>query len=150
MSLFAYLIFFYGVLSFLTFIQAFIECKNKKNAFGTANVACQIYGSFVWADHVVFGLFWTGVSIIVLFLQDWLLFLLVISLFWLVRSIGETIYWFLMQFVPRRGNEPQKFWFYKYFHNDSVWFINQIVWQCTTVVTTITTIYLSYLWIHTL
>ena len=142
------LIALFGIVSFFTFLKAFFECKNKKNAFGTPYKVCELYGSFVWADHVVFGFFWTVVSIIVLILQDWILFLLTVSLFWLVRSIGETIYWFLQQFAPRKGNEPKKFWSYPIFHNDSIWFVNQIAWQCTTVITLITSIYLSVLWVR--
>lgn len=145
-----YLIALFGSISLLTFFQAFFECKNKKNSFGTANLVCQFYGSFVWADHVVFGLFWAGVSLIVLVLQDWLLFLLILSVFWLVRSVGETIYWFLQQFSPRKNVTPQKFWTYKYFHNDSVYFVAQITWQCVTIITMISTLYLSVLWIDSL
>lgn len=139
-----------GSISFITFLKALKECKDNNNSFGRPYRLCEIYGSFVWADHVVFGLFWTIVTVIVLLLQDFLLFFLIISVFWLVRSIGETIYWFLQQFHPRKGNDPQKFIFYKLFKNDSVWFVNQIAWQCITVITFITTLYLSYLWITSL
>lgn len=149
-SLQNFLIALVGIVAFLTFLKALLECAHRDNAFGTPYKVCELYGSFVWADHVVFGLFWIGVSIVVLLLQDWLLFLLIISTFWLVRSIGETIYWFFQQFIPRKGNDPKKFWYYFLFRNDSVWFVNQIAWQCTTVITLITTIYLSTLWIGTL
>ncbi len=141
---------FFGVFSFFTFIKAIRECKDNDNAFGRPYRLCEIYGSFVWADHVVFGFFWVIISGIVLLLQDFLLFLLIASVFWLVRSIGETIYWFLQQFHPRKGNDPKKFIFYPIFKNDSVWFINQIAWQCVTVLTFMTTLYLSYLWIKSL
>jgi len=107
----------------------------------------EVLGGFVWGDVVVFGLFWFLVSIAVLYLQDWILFLLIVSLFWLVRSLGETIYWLNQQFTPRSNNHPKQYLATKIFKNDSVWFAHQIFWQCVTVVTIITSIYLAKLWL---
>jgi hypothetical protein len=137
----------FGIISFVTLLKALFECRIKRNAFGKVYKGCDIYGSFVWADHIVFGAFWTIVSLITVILQDSLLFLLTFSVFWLVRSIGETIYWFLQQFAPRKGNEPEKFLINYVIRGEATWFVNQIAWQCITVVTFITTIYLSYQWL---
>lgn len=138
----------YGIISLIGFFLALQECKTKKRAYNHPPKIYGFFGAFVWADLVMFGLFWTFVSGISLILNDWILFLLSISLFWLVRSIGETLYWFHQQFTPRTGNEPEKFWFHRIFHNDSVWFIYQIYWQCITVVTIITSLYLGSLWVR--
>jgi len=54
---------------------------------------------FVWGDAVIFGLFWTVALIVAWVLKDWYLFLLIVSVFWVVRSLGETIYfsWLWLQ-----------------------------------------------------
>lgn len=119
--------------------------SGKKNAFGlTPHLLA--YGVFVWGDAVIFGLFWFLVSIVILVIQDWILFLLLVSVFWVVRSLGESIYWLNQQFSSLNRNPPEKTRLYSYFHSDSVWFIHQIVWQCITVISVISTIYLSKKW----
>jgi hypothetical protein len=142
------LIAIFGLLSLLLTVKAYFECRHKKNSFGLTSKVCNIYGSFVWADHLVFGLFWTIVSLVTFLLGDWLLFLLIVSVFWLVRSVGETIYWFLQQFVPRSGNDPKNLWVSRIVQRDAAWFVHQIFWQCISVITLVTTIYLSFLWLH--
>ena len=137
----------WGIISFALFVKGFKESKDKKNAYGLTPFLL-LFGAFVWGDAVVFGAFWTLVSVAVFFLNDWVLFLLVISVFWVVRSIGETIYWFNQQFSKVNRNPPEKNWMYKYFHNDSVWFIHQIGWQCVTVISIIFSIYFANFWLQ--
>lgn len=137
----------YTIGAFIGFVKGFIESKNNKNSLGLTYVF-RIYGAFVWADIVVFGLFWTIAGIVSLLLNSGVLFLLIASLFWLVRSIGETIYWFLQQFSKINRNPPQNFVLYPIFHNDSVWFVYQIFWQCMTVVFILTTLYLAKAWLQ--
>jgi ABC-type branched-subunit amino acid transport system permease subunit len=108
------------------------------------------FGIFVWGDAVIFGLFWFLSSFVTFLLHDWILFLLIISTFWVVRSLGETIYWLLQQFSQINRNPPHKLLGYKIFKNDSIWFIYQIVWQSLTVFSTISTIYLAHRWLNTL
>jgi hypothetical protein len=136
-----------SVLSGIGFVWALQQCWKKNRSFSHPPKIYGFFGAFVWADLVVFGLFWALAGIASLLLNDWILFLLITSLFWLVRAIGETMYWFNQQFTPRPGNEPEKFWFHKFFHNDSVWFVYQIYWQCVTVVTILTSLYLAKLWL---
>lgn len=136
----------YSLLSLAVFAKGFYECKFRKNAFGLTPYLF-FFGIFVWGDVVVFGLFWTGVSLTSLILNDWILFLLVISVFWVVRSLGETIYWFNQQFTGLNKNPANKLPLYSIFENDSVWFIYQIFWQCVTVVSIIFSIYFTKLWL---
>ena len=105
------------------------------------------WGAFVWGDAVVFGLFWAGVLVITYLLQDLLLLGLLTAIFWLVRSLGETIYWFNQQFSTVERNPPEKLPFYSLFKNDSVWFIYQIVWQCVTVMAIFFSVWLFHLWL---
>lgn len=140
------IIFAYGLVSFLAFLKGLYDTRNKKNAFGLTPYL-SILGIFVWGDAVVFGLFWTLISIISLFLKDWYLFLLIISVFWLVRSLGETIYWLNQQFSKINRNPPEKLFGYFFFQNDSIWFAYQIYWQCVTIVSVVFTIYFANLWL---
>lgn len=106
------------------------------------------WGAFVWGDIVVFGPFWGLVLTICFFLQDCLLLALLISIFWLVRSLGETIYWFNQQFTSLKRNPPEKMPGYTLFKNDAIWFVYQIVWQCLTVITIFTTVWFFKLWLN--
>lgn len=136
----------FSLLSFFTSVYGFYQCKHKKNAYG-ATYPLFILSTYVWGDAFIFGLFFAFSGIVTLFLNDWIMFLLIISIFWLVRSVGETIYWFLEQFATKHRNPYERLPFYKFFHNDSIWFIFQICNQCITVITIITTVYLFHIWL---
>ncbi len=127
-------------------IKAYFECKYKKNAFKDTPFLFPL-GSFVWADQLVFGLLWSGIASFSLLTSNWLTFLLATSLFWLTRSVGETIYWLNQQFSTVKRNPPEKYFLFKVFHNDSVWFVYQIFWQCIAVVTILTSLYLGKRWL---
>lgn len=137
---------FWSISSLVLSVYGFHQSKNKKNAYGLTPTLF-IYGIFVWGDAAVFGFFWSITSLTVLFLNDWILFLLILSTFWVVRSLGETIYWFNQQFSPIKRNPPKNLPGYKYFNDDSIWFIYQIIMQCICVISIIFTIYLAKIWI---
>jgi hypothetical protein len=136
----------YALINLVVFAKGFYESKVKKNACGPTR-PLSLLGIFFWGDAVIFGLFWFFSSIVALLLNDWYLFLLVVSVFWVVRSLGETIYWFNQQFSTINRNPPEKLLFYSIFHNDSVWFIHQIIWQCITVASIIFSLYFGRLWL---
>lgn len=140
---------FFALLNAVLFSKAYIETKHHKNAFGLTRHLFFI-GAFVWADVVVFSPFWIIASTIPIYLKSWTVFLLIVSVFWLVRSIGETLYWFHQQFSPINRNPIETLPLKSVFHNDSIWFVHQIFWQCITVLTIITTIYLSWSWLQQL
>jgi hypothetical protein len=141
----------FGILSTTTFLYAFWKVYKHDLAYAdTPWWYHTLFTSFVWADHIVFGVFWAMISIAILYLNDWILFLLLLSFFRLVRSTGEVLYWFLEQFAVGHHNPPQKFWLYKIFHNDSVWFVLQIINQCWMVIFGITTLFLANLWLKSL
>lgn len=142
------IIFLYASINFLVFLKGFYESKYKKNAY-CLTPCLFILGIFAWGDAVIFGLFWFLSSLVSYLLNDWLLFLLIISVFWVIRSLGETIYWLNQQFSSKiyDWNKPENLPGHSVFHNDSVWFIYQITWQCITIVSVITTIYLANLWL---
>ena len=137
----------FSLFNLLVFFKAFYECKYKKNAFGLTRPLVVI-GAFVWGDAVVFGPFWLASSLISWLLQDWYLFLLIMAIFWTVRSLGEVIYWLNEQFSTLRRNPIETLPWQSIFHNDSVWFIHQIIWQCMLVISLVLTIYLSHMWLQ--
>ncbi len=144
------IIIIYGSLAFIAFITSIYACAFKKKAYQDTPLWGLLFTGFVQADNVYIGFFWVCVSLVTLVLNDWLLFLLILSYFWLVRSVGETLYWFLQQFHPRGGNPPEKFWIHKVVKNDSVWFMNQIYWQLMTVITIIASLYITHIWLKTI
>lgn len=141
-SLFLVSFFLYSLISFFVGL-----IKSKSGNTNGETPYLFFIGAFVWADAVVLGLFWSLAALLVLILQDWLLFWLIVSVFWMVRSFGEIIYWLNQQFSSKNRNPPQKFWLYKFFPNDSVWFVIQVYWQCIMVVSIIVSVYLFSIWL---
>ncbi len=140
----------YGLYSFVGFLLAYYKCKYKKLTH-TKVPSYWLNGSFVWSDQVVFGAFWALISIATILLQDWVLFLLVTSLFWAVRSWGEAVYWFNQQFSTVNRNPVKDYPTLKsIFHNDSFWWVFQIYWQCLLVVSIILSLYFGKLWLGSL
>ncbi|HVZ67281.1 MAG TPA: hypothetical protein VG917_03395 [Patescibacteria group bacterium] len=135
----------YGSFSFSGFLLGLKNCVKKKNPYGLTK-PYNLIGSFVWADAIVFGLFWTMVSIASILLSNWLLFLLTQSIFWLIRSIGETIYWFNEQFAVKNRNPVHTLWHSKIFPGSSSYIASQIFWQCIAVITSITSLFLIKVW----
>ncbi|MBI4028958.1 MAG: hypothetical protein HY376_01205 [Candidatus Blackburnbacteria bacterium] len=105
-------------------------------------------GAFVWADVVIFGLFFGVSTAVILYLNNWNLFLVFYSIFWTIRSFGESVYWFNQQFSTVNRNPGKNQWPYFFFKDEyTVWFVYQIMWQCVCVVSTILAIYFTYQWL---
>jgi len=138
----------FALFSLVGFISGIKQTTFKKRAYRQTFIF-NLVGAFVWADTVIFGPFWALVSLFCLLTKDWLLFLLIISVFWAVRSLGEIVYWLNQQFSGFNRNPPENFRLYPLFKNDSIWFIYQIFWQCVLVITIITSLYLAHLWLKT-
>lgn len=124
------LVFLFGLYSLSGFL---LGLKHRKNPLSLCNTFNPI-GAFVWVDAVVFGLFFSLVSLFCLVFSQWMLFLLITSVFWTVRSIGEQIYWFHEQFASKHRNSPHTLWPYRWFKGEEVWIVMQIFWQCVAVV----------------
>lgn len=135
------ILFFFAISGLMAFLKGYFEVRQRKNCFGLAGV-WSFLGIFVWGDAIVLGLFWAIIGFIFLLLGDWYLFLLTVSIFWAVRSSGEVVYWLNEQFALKHRNPPESLWLYKFFRNDSVWFIYQIYWQCVLVIAIVASVYL--------
>lgn len=140
------LIYSYLLSSLLFLIKALYEIKNKKRVYGLTPYLFFL-GAFVWGDLLVLGPFWIITTLFVLILDDWYLFLLTISIFWSVRSLGETIYWLNEQFAGKNRNPPHTLNFHKLINSDAIWFVYQLFWQCILVVSIISSIYMANLWL---
>lgn len=132
--------------SLAIFLYSLHQTKTKKNSFGETPYLFPL-GIFVWADGVIIGLFWSLISFTVYLLRNWKLFLLIFSLFWFVRSLGETIYWLNQQFSPLNRNPPSSLRFHQIFHNDSIWFAYQVFWQCLSVISGVLSVYFGAVWL---
>ena len=139
----------FAVYAFSATAFGYRQCKYFKNAFRLTPQYFPL-GAFAWGDAVVFGLFWLVTCFITLFMGDWLLFLFTVSVFWFVRSIGETMYWFHQQFSPMQRNNLTAMPGYTIFHDDSLWFVYQIVAQCIAVVSSISSLYFGVSWVRSL
>ncbi len=126
--------------SLVCFYKGFRSTYYKKNPYGLTPWF-NILGAFVWADAAVFGVFFLGAAIVSLVLNSVLIFLLIFSVFWVIRSVGEQIYWFLEQFAVKHRNEPKTLTLHKYFPGDSIWVYYQIFWQCISVIAIISSVY---------
>jgi hypothetical protein len=135
----------FTLFNFLLFLKAYQKCKNKNSYQLTKSLFW--LGMFVWGDALIFSLFWMTASIASIVIGNLYLFCLIVSLFWVVRSLGETIYWFNQQFSTVRREPPEKVEFYSFVKNDSVWFIQQIKDQCITVVSLVASIYFAHMWL---
>lgn len=56
-------------------------------------------GAFVWEDIFVFGILHAGLAFISLIINNTDFWLISFLVFWIVRSAGETLYFFLEQFL---------------------------------------------------
>lgn len=136
----------YGLASLWAAYLGYRHAIIKRNVFGLTPYLNWM-GIFVWGDAVVIGTFGTIAAVGLLILGDWWLFILLLGVFWVVRSGGEIIYWLNQQFSTVERNPPINLSGYKWFPNDSLWFIYQLLWQGMLIVAIVATIYAANQWI---
>ena len=142
-----YMMVAYGIFSLMVFVKGVFESIKKKNPYGQTTLLFWM-GIFVWGDAVILGLFWTLSALITYLLKDWYLFLLIISVYWTVRSLGERIYWLNHQFTLKDNSNFYKGLIgYGFFKNNAILFVYQVFLQCITVISIITTIYFAKFWL---
>lgn len=95
------------ILGFALF-QLFLFHHSYKRVFHSKNKITFIYswgfifGAFVWEDLLIFSLFHLAASLITLLSHDLRIGALFICVFWVIRASGETLYFFLQQFIVRK------------------------------------------------
>jgi len=128
------------IYSFIGFFHGVNKCR-QKNSYGISHFYLPL-GAFVWIDAVIISAFWIITSLCSLLLNDWFLFLLIVSLFWIVRSCGEILYWIHEQFATIHLNKPKDLYLSRFFEGDSVWVAYQLFWQCFLVLDLFFLVYL--------
>ena len=128
----------YGIVSLAAFIKGFWEVKYNTNRHGLTPFG--LLGIFVWTDAVVIGLFWVLASVFVLLVDDWAVGLLILFLYWVVRSAGEALYWMLQQFADKKLDKPEDVPWHSLFPGQSVFIAQQIWWQMVLVVSLFATV----------
>lgn len=127
----------------ITLVLAVRQCRGKNNPFGLTNWLWPM-GAFVWGDVLVLAIFWIIASLVAFFVDSTLLFWLIFSVFWVVRSAGEVIYWFLEQFSAKVRNKPTDLLGHSFVNgSEAIWFIYQVFWQCVLVVALIASVWLG-------
>jgi len=132
----------------IIFAQAINQTRNG-NVFRETHHLSWL-GIFVWGDALIIAPFWILASFIGLLNQNGNLFFLVGSLFWVIRSLGEVMYWLNQQFSNQKRNPPEKLFFYNFINSDAIWFIYQVFWQCIFVFVVIGSIFFGWRWIGSL
>lgn len=80
------------------FITSLIKVRQSSEEFGFIYQWAFWVGAFVWEDLMVFSAYHALVVLITFFAQDLRVGLLMVGIFWIVRSSGEALYFFLQQF----------------------------------------------------
>ena len=140
-SLFMFLIGLYGIGATIIWIWGIRQTCFCKNPYGLTQLLAP-YGIFVWGDAVMIGFFWMIVTAVSIWLQNMQLFFIVMCVFWMVRSAGEIMYWFLQQFAETKRDKPESLWCHSLFPGESIWFAYQLFWQLVLVVSSVCLIYL--------
>lgn len=110
------------------------QIYKQNNFFGLCPLLLP-FGAFVWIDGVILCAFWIVFLGITLVVSSWKFFFLVYGVFWMVRSLGEIIYWIHEQFAVHHRNLPHTLGLaYKLFPNESVWIVMQLFWQIVLIV----------------
>lgn len=135
-----------AVISFLLALLALYEISLGKFAeYGPMTMWFGLlYGAFCWGDLFVFSILWTIISLILLRIKNSRYFWIALFSFWLIRSLGETNYWFLQQFHPETIPWPQMFervWIFKNLTDPQFWVFYQIRQQSAAVLSLFGLIY---------
>lgn len=89
----------YGLLNFILIFVSYFQIRKNPKSYTFFWYLAFFNGAFIWEDFFIFSILHTvGVSIS-LILADTKIWLLFMASFWLIRSLGETLYQFLEQFI---------------------------------------------------
>lgn len=132
-----------SIVGLAIFVVSLYQSKYKNNPYGLTGLLLPL-GIFVWGDGVVFGLFWFLAGLVSLLISIDNLFYLIFVLFWIVRSAGEVLYWFLQQFSTIERDPPHTLRLSSIFPGKSIWFAYQIIWQCVLIIFLAALFYILY------
>lgn len=102
------------------------------------------FGSFIWGDLFVFSLLWFLLLCVLSKVKNVQYYFLALYSFWLIRSTGETFYWFSQQFSQIINPWPN---YYPHisivntFTPKEIWVVHQLLWQSISIASLIGLIY---------
>lgn len=92
------ILFFFGLLFILLFALSWKQVHSSGDSYGFIYRWAFWLGSFVWEDVLVFSAYHSLIVLFTYLSHDLRVGLLMIAVFWAVRSAGEALYFFLQQF----------------------------------------------------
>ncbi len=95
---------FFTILFVFLLIISFLKIRNSKKSFQFIYSWAWPLGAFVWEDLFIFSLLGLIITSIVSLTNDARIGYLFFLVFWIVRSGGESLYFFLQQFF-----EPKQY-----------------------------------------
>lgn len=127
-----------AIISFLFTCVALIEVlRGNFSGFDPEIFVFGIFfGAFIWGDLLIFALLWFFLYLILARIKNSYYFFLAFYSFWLIRSIGETVYWFTQQFSQIVNPWPNYYphiLFLSSLTAKEIWVFHQLIWQslCT-------------------
>ncbi len=125
-------------------VLAILSFINVRNSGSEVEFILWAYplGAFVWEDLLVFSAANVIACIFVTFIKDFRYIFIYFLSFWLIRSIGETFYWFLQQFCTSTMYPHDQYDWDRNsilssligdLSNQKYFILNQISWQIVTV-----------------
>ncbi len=106
------------------------------------------FGSFIWGDLFIFSLLWFVLCIMLLKAKNPRYFWIALCSFWLIRGVGETLYWFVQQFSPDHQpwiNYYPRIFFLDHLKPEEIWVFHQVIWQAITILSLFGLIYTTIL-----
>lgn len=80
------------------FALAYRRVRHSAETYGFIHYWGGFLGAFIWEDLMIFSIFFMLTALLVGAIQNIRVGLLLLASFWIVRSAGETFYFFLQQF----------------------------------------------------
>lgn len=96
-------VYFLAVIFMFSASISFKKIHRSGDKFGFLHPWGWPIGAFVWEDLFVFSLFAFIASYITIVTGDIRIGYLFFCMFWVIRSAGETLFFFLEQFIPENG-----------------------------------------------
>ena len=93
-----WIILIFGLIHLLLSCIAFFHIRNSDDKIGFVYRCAFLLGDFIWEDVFVFSGFTFLVAMFLLVVHDIRFGLVIFAIFWIVRCMGETLYFFFQQF----------------------------------------------------
>lgn len=93
------LIFIWGLVNLFLSLFSISKIRNNKDKCDFIWWWASPSGAFVWEDMFVFGMLHSGLAFYSVLINNPEFWLISFLIFWIVRSAGETLYFFLQQFI---------------------------------------------------